>query len=147
MAAHRLSPTRVRLRPWLRDAHVLLAVAIAACALGLELLTDPASVPILLVPVVLHLCIQILGHLLAGGQARTGLDTARLLVAVGTVLWMSIAVRGAVPLSMLYIPIVTMGAAMGWRPALVVGAAAVAATVILALLLRDALPPGFIEAN
>jgi diguanylate cyclase (GGDEF)-like protein len=147
MAVHRLSSTRVRLRPWLRDAHVLLALAIAACALGLELLTDPASVPTLLLPVIANLVVQVLGHHLAGGQTRTGLDTARLLVAVGTVLWMSIAVEGAVPLSMLYIPIVTMGAAMGWRPALVVGAAAVAATVILALVLRAALPPGFIEAS
>jgi diguanylate cyclase (GGDEF)-like protein len=147
MASYRLASTRAPLRRLLRDPHVLLAVAIAACALGLELLTDPSSVPTLLLPVLVNLSVQLLGHRLADGRTRTGLDTARLLVAVGTVLWMSIGVEGAVPLSMLYIPIVTMGAAMGWRPALVVGAAAVASTVILALLLRATLPPGFIEAT
>src|SRR5829696_3210151 len=99
MAPYRLASTRAPLRRLLRDPHVLLAVAIAACALGLELLTDPSSVPTLLLPVLVNLSVQLLGHRLADGRTRTGLDTARLLVAVGTVLWMSIGVEGAVPLS------------------------------------------------
>ena len=140
---------RVRLRPWLADPHALLALAITVSAVIIELVTDPGGMAMLVPPIFFLLAAQFVGHRLVAARRRTGLDTARLLVAVAAVFWMSMdaSTAGAVPLTMLYIPIVTMAAAIGWRPMVVVGAVAVAATVLLAWLLRMALPPGFAEAS
>jgi diguanylate cyclase (GGDEF)-like protein len=140
---------RARLRPWLTDAHVLLAVAITGSAVTIELVTDPGGMVTLLSPIFFLLAAQVAGHRLAATRSRSGLDSARLLVAVAAVFWMSMdaSTSGSVPLTMLYIPIVTMAAALGWRPMLVVGGVAVAATVVLAWSLRTALPPGFVEAS
>lgn len=149
MAAISIPRSRARLRPWLADAHVLLAVAITVSAVTVELVTDPARLPTLLPPVFFILAAQAVGHYLVARRSRSGLDTARLLVAVAAVFWMSLdaSTAGGVPLTMLYIPIVTMAAALGWRPMLVVGAVAVTATGSLAWLLGMALPPGFVEVS
>jgi diguanylate cyclase (GGDEF)-like protein len=149
MAPISLPRLRVRLRPWLTDAHVLLAVAITVSAVTIELVTDQGGLPTLLPPVFFLLAAQVAGHQMATRRSRSGLDSVRLLVAVAAVFWMSMdaSTAGAVPLTMLYIPIVTMAAALGWRPMILVGGFAIASTGILAWSLRMALPPGFVEAS
>jgi diguanylate cyclase (GGDEF)-like protein len=149
MAAPVPRHARARLRPWLADPHVLLAVAITVGTISIEVVSDRAALPGLAVPLLVNGVAQWAGHRLAGRHPRKGLDTARLLVALATVTWMSFAASaaGAVPLTLLYIPIVTMAAAIGTRPAAVVGAVSIVATVTLAMTLRAALPPGFAEAS
>lgn len=141
--------TAARIRPWLRDPHVLLALAIAASAVGSELVSEPTGPLDLGPPVLGNLLVQVVGHRLAARRTRSGLDTARLLAAIIAVFWMSLhaSAAGAVPLTLLYIPIVTMAAAIGWRPAMIVGAVAIGTTATLALVLGATTPMGFTEAS
>ncbi len=143
------SRLRVRLRPWMVDAHLQLALAIMVAAVSIELVSNAVEIAELAPAMLANLAIQVVGHRRAGRRPRIGLDTARLLVAVAAVFWMSLGatVSGAVPLTMLYLLIVTLAAAIGSRPAIVVGAAALAATVGLGWALRAALPAGLAEAS
>ncbi len=110
------------------DPHVVLAIAVVFSALVIEVAgrSDAAG---LVVPSVLYLSVQMGLGLRGPAERSPGLDTARLLIALGAVLWMSL--RGpdlsTMPLVTLYLPIVTMAAILGARQALVLGVAAMAA--------------------
>ena len=110
------------------DPHVVLAVAIVFAALVIELVAganaDRAG--------------RALGDLshdpdgarLRGPAGRSAvLDTARLLIALGVVFWMSLRSDdlAAMPLSCLYLLIVALAAVFGTRQAIVLGAAAMSA--------------------
>lgn len=144
-------PARLRshLRPWLMDAHLQLALAIAVAAVSIEVVSATVDAAALAPPLLLLLGVQVVGHRVAVRRPRLGLDSARLLAAVAAVSWLSlgVAASGAVPLSMLYLLIVTSAAVRGWRPAVVVGAASLVATVAVGWFLRAALPPGLAEAS
>lgn len=131
------------------DAHLQLALAITVAAVSIELVSGSVDLVVLAPALVANVAIQTVGHRLAGRRRRVGLDTARLLTAVAAVFAMSIGATaaGAVPLTMLYLPIVAFAAVLGSRQAVVVGGAALAATVGLGWVLRSALPPGITEAS
>ena len=104
---------------------MLLATAVALAALTIELLAgaDPLRIVIpALVLVATHTALSLrLGH----GRS-VPLDTARLILTLAIVLWMSLSAadRGTLPLVSLFIPIVALASALGVRPAIVVGGVA-----------------------
>jgi len=120
------------LRRLAADPHVLLAIAVVLAALAIEAVSQDRPA-VVLVPSIAYLAIQIA----AGVRRRSGssghLDTARLLLAQGAVLWMSIGSGdpSTLPLASLLLPIIAMAAAIGTRQILVVGGA----TWIVALVL------------
>jgi len=110
------------------DPHVLLALAVVFSALVIELIAGADAVG-LVVPSAIYLVVQ-MALALRGPAGRTpGLDTVRLLGALGVVLWMSLRTGdlAAAPLACLYLPIVALAAVLGTRQAVVLGAAAMAA--------------------
>jgi diguanylate cyclase (GGDEF)-like protein len=127
------------------DPHVLLALAVVFAALVIELLARVDAVG-LVVPSAIYLAIQIVLALRMPAGRSAAVDTARLLIALGVVFWMSL--RGdelsTMPLSCLYLPIVAMAAALGTRQAFVLGSGAMLA-FLYALTLADPLAPGLVH--
>ena len=120
---------------WAADPHVLLAIAIAISALSIELIVRPLDAYPVAVPCLALLLIQLV---LSSARRQPDIvpaDTARLLIAIVAVFWMSVltADQGTFPLAVLYVPIVTMGAAMGATELVVLGVAAVVAFVLSVL--------------
>lgn len=115
------------------DPHVLLAVAVVLSGLAIELVGRARAVPALL-PMGSYLGIQIAISLRMSGRRSDALDTVRLLLAVAAVVTISLQSGQviALPLFGLYIPIVAMAAAIGWRTTAIVGGVALAAFVGLA---------------
>ena len=112
------------------DPHVLLALAVVFAALIIEVAagSDAAG---LAVAAGLFLALQIsLALRVPSGRSRT-IDTARLLLALGMVFWMSLRENDAssMPLAALYLPIVATAAVLGTRQAIVLGTAAMGAFV------------------
>jgi diguanylate cyclase (GGDEF)-like protein len=123
------------------DPHVLLALAVVFSALLIELLARVDAVG-LVVPSAIYLAIQIVLALRMPAGRSPAVDTARLLIALGVVFWMSL--RGAdlstMPLSCLYLPIVAMAAVLGTRQAFVLGSGAMLA-FLYAVTVADPLGP------
>ncbi len=110
------------------DPHVVLAVAIVFAALVIELVAG-ANAMGLVVPSAIYLTIQMVLAVRGPSGRSTVLDTARLLIALGVVFWMSLRSDdlAAMPLSCLYLLIVALAAVFGTRQAIVLGAAAMSA--------------------
>jgi diguanylate cyclase (GGDEF)-like protein len=127
------------------DPHVLLALAVVFAALVIELLARVDAIG-LVVPSALYLVIQIVLALRMPAGRSPAVDTARLLIALGVVFWMSL--RGnelsTMPLSCLYLPIVAMAAVLGTRQAFVLGSGAMLA-FLYALTLADPVAPGLLH--
>lgn len=127
--------SRVLLRRGLKrlaaDPHVLLALAVVLAALVTELATH-ALADLVILPSVVYLAIQVTIGLHPRSRRSSGIDTARLLLALAAVIWMSLGTGelSTLPLAALILPILSMAAAMGTRQALVVGGAGVAAALI-----------------
>ena len=112
------------------DPHVLLALAVVFAALIIEVAAGSDAVG-LAVAAGLFLALQIsLALRVPSGRSRT-IDTARLLLALGMVFWMSLRENDAssMPLAALYLPIVATAAVLGTRQAIVLGTAAMGAFV------------------
>jgi diguanylate cyclase (GGDEF)-like protein len=127
------------------DPHVLLAVAVVFAALLIELLARVDAVG-LVVPSAIYLAIQIVLALRMPAGRSPAVDTARLLIALGVVFWMSL--RGAdmstMPLSCLYLPIVAMAAVLGTRQAFVLGSGAMLA-FLYAVTVAEPVAPGLLH--
>ena len=110
------------------DPHVVLAVAIVFAALVIELVAGADAMG-LVVPSAVYLTIQMVLAVRGPAGRSTVLDTARLLIALGVVFWMSLRSDdlAAMPLSCLYLLIVALAAVFGTRQAIVLGAAAMSA--------------------
>ena len=110
------------------DPHVVLAVAIVFAALVIELVAGANAIG-LVVPSAIYLTIQMVLAVRGPSGRSTALDTARLLIALGVVFWMSLRSDdlAAMPLSCLYLLIVALAAVFGTRQAIVLGAAAMSA--------------------
>jgi diguanylate cyclase (GGDEF)-like protein len=121
-----------RVRRLAADPHVLLAVAVVLAALVIEAVSQDRPA-VILVPSIAYLGIQIVAGLRPRSAGWGHLDTARLLVALSAVLWMSIGSGdpATLPLASLLLPIIAMAAAIGTRQVIVVGGA----TWIVALVL------------
>jgi diguanylate cyclase (GGDEF)-like protein len=125
-----------RLRRTLRrlaaDQHVLLAIAIVLAALVVEVASQSRP-GLVAVPSVAFLTIQIVVGLLWRGAKPRGLDTARLILALGAVVWMSIGSGdpATLPLAALLLPIISMAAAMGTAQVAVVGGVTIVAALIM----------------
>lgn len=120
------------------DPHVLLAVAVVLSGLAIEVVGRAPAVPSLL-PMVTYLVVQITISLRTRGRRSDAVDTARLLLAIAAVVTISLQSGQiiALPLFGLYIPIVAMSAAIGWRPTAIVGGVALSAFVGLAMGLKS----------
>jgi diguanylate cyclase (GGDEF)-like protein len=119
------------------DPHVMLALAVVFSALVIEVIAGADALGLVL-PSAAFLVVQIALAIRAPGGRSPALDTARLLGALGVVLWMSLRADdlSAAPLACLYLPIVALAAVLGMRQAIVLGAAAMAAflfTVVTAV--------------
>ena len=127
------------------DPHVLLAVAVVFAAVVIEFLARVDAVG-LVVPSAVYLVTQIVLALRMPAGRSPAVDTARLLIALGVVFWMSL--RGnelsTMPLSCLYLPIVAMAAVLGTRQAFVLGSGAMLA-FLYALTLADPVAPGLVH--
>jgi diguanylate cyclase (GGDEF)-like protein len=110
------------------DPHVILAVAVVFAALLIELIAG-LNAQGLVVPSAVYVTFQVVLALRTRAGRSPALDTARLLVALGIVSWMGLRGDGleAMPLAMLYLPIVAMAAVLGTRQAIVLGGAAMLA--------------------
>jgi diguanylate cyclase (GGDEF)-like protein len=120
------------LRRLAADPHVLLAVAVVLAALVIEAVSQDRPT-LVLVPSIVYLGIQVLTGLRWQSGRRGTADTARLLIALAAVLWMSIGTGDPVtlPLASLILPVIAMAAAMGSRQAFVVGAVTVSAAIVI----------------
>jgi diguanylate cyclase (GGDEF)-like protein len=125
-------PWRRGLRRLAADPHVLLAVAVVLAALVIEAVSQDRPT-LVLVPSIVYLGIQVLAGLRWQSDRRGTADTARLLIALAAVLWMSIGTGDPVtlPLASLILPVIAMAAAMGSRQAFVVGAVTVIAAIVI----------------
>ena len=125
------------------DPHVTLAIAVVLSALAIELIAG-ADVLGLVVPSAAFLALQIGLAMRVPGGRSPALDTARLLGALGVVLWMSLRSNdlSAAPLACLYLPIVTLAAVLGKRQAIVLGAAAIGAFFITVASVATVNPDG-----
>lgn len=123
------------------DPHVVLAVAVVFAALTIELIAGADAVG-LVAPSAIYLAIQIVFALRGSAGRSAALDTARLLVALAVVFWMSLRSDdlAAMPLSCLYLLIVGLAAVLGTRQAVVLGAAAMSAFMSVALTTPAILP-------
>jgi diguanylate cyclase (GGDEF)-like protein len=116
----------LRLRRVLRrlaaDQHVLLAIAIVIAALVVEAASQ-ARAGVVAGPSIAFLTIQILAGLASPRTKSRGFDTARLILALGAVLWMSIGSGdpATLPLASLILPIIAMAAAIGAPQVLIIG--------------------------
>ncbi len=126
------------------DPHLLLALAVVFAALVIELIAGADTLG-LLVPSGIYLAIQGALALRAPAGRSAALDTARLLIALGVVLWMSLRSGdlAAAPLACLYLPIVAMAAVLGTRQAVVLGAAAMAAFLFTVATATTIVPGSF----
>jgi diguanylate cyclase (GGDEF)-like protein len=127
------------------DPHVVLALAVVFAALVIELIAG-ANAAGLVVPSGLYLGIQMALALRAPVGRSPVLDTSRLLIALGVVLWMSLRTDdlSSAPLACLYLPIVALAAALGTRQAIVLGTAAMAAFFVT-VITAAALVPGSVH--
>ena len=125
-----------RLRRTLRrlaaDQHVLLAVAIVLAALIVEVASQSRP-GLVAVPSVAFLVIQVVAGLPWRGAKPRALDAARLVLALGAVMWMSIGTGdpATLPLAALLLPIIAMAAAIGTPQVVVVGGVTIVAAVIM----------------
>lgn len=129
-----LTPSRRRLKRLAADPHVLLAVAVVLAALFIELATRGNTL-LVVAPALVYLAIQG-AFALRGRMGRsTGVDTARLLLALAAVVWMSLGTGNpaTLPIASLTLPIVVMAAALGARQVIVVGAALITVAVVMYL--------------
>jgi diguanylate cyclase (GGDEF)-like protein len=123
---------RHRVRRLAADPHVLLAVAVVLAALVIEAVSQDRPV-VVLVPSIVYLVIQIVAGLRRRRTRWGHLDTARLLIALSAVLWMSIGSGdpATLPLAALLLPIIAMAAAIGTWQVIVVGGATCIVAVVL----------------
>ena len=121
---------RRALRRLAADPHVLLAIAVVLAALVVEAVSQ-ARPTIVAVQSIAFLGIQVAAGLRWRFGRPGAVDTARLLLAVGAVMWMSVGTGdvSTLPLAALLLPIVAMAAAIGTRQIIVVGGAMAAAAV------------------
>jgi diguanylate cyclase (GGDEF)-like protein len=114
------------------DPHVLLAVAVVLAALVIDWAAQGQWL-LVFVPSVLYLSVQSVLALSRRVRRSTTADTARLLLALAAVLWMSVGTGddATLPLASLVLPIVAMAAALGTRQAIIVGATVVSAALAL----------------
>ena len=128
------------------DPHVVLAVAIVFAALVIELVAG-ANAMGLVVPSAIYLTIQMVLAVRGPSGRSTVLDTARLLIALGVVFWMSLRSDdlAAMPLSCLYLLIVALAAVFGTRQAIVLGAAAMSAFLLRGVPWRRSMLPGVLH--
>ena len=93
------------------DPHVILAVAVVFAALVIEVIAG-ADVLGLAGPAAVYLTVQIVLALRGPAGRSALLDTARLLVALSVVFWMTLRTNdlAAMPLSCLYLLIVSLAA-------------------------------------
>jgi diguanylate cyclase (GGDEF)-like protein len=126
------APSSRALRRLAADPHVLLALAVVVAALVIELASRGDTL-LVVVPAIVYLGVQ--GALAFPARTRRSVafDTARLLFALAVVVWMSVGTGNpaTLPLASLILPIVAMAAALGAREAIVVGAAIIAAGLVL----------------
>ena len=123
------------------DQHVVLAVAVVLAALVIELAAraDPAAV---LAPSLVYLPVQmVVAFQPRTARTRSG-QTGRLLFALAAVCWINVnsGDPGALPLATLYLPIVAMAAALGTRPGLLLGSAALVAYFVPVLAVTTSVP-------
>jgi diguanylate cyclase (GGDEF)-like protein len=123
------------------DPHVILAVAIVFAALVIEVIAGADALG-LVAPSAIYLTIQMILALRGPAGRSPTLDTARLLVALAVVFWMTLrsADLAAMPLSCLYLLIVALAAVLGTRQAVVLGAAAMSAFLSVAITAPAILP-------
>ena len=123
------------------DPHVVLAVAVVFAALVIEVIARADALG-LIVPSAIYLTIQMALALRGPAGRSAALDTARLLIALAVVLWMTLRSDdlAAMPLSCLYLLIVGLAAVLGTRQALVLGAAAMSAFMSVAITAPAILP-------
>lgn len=114
------------------DPHVLLAVAVVLAALVIEWASQGKTL-LVAAPSVLYLGIQAGLGLSRRVRRSSKADTARLLLALAAVLWMSVGTGNdaTLPLASLLLPIIAMAGALGARQAVIVGAAIAAAALTL----------------
>ncbi|HUP54716.1 MAG TPA: GAF domain-containing protein, partial [Methylomirabilota bacterium] len=113
------------------DPHVVLALAVVLSALIIEFIAGADAIALVL-PLAAFLGLQTaLASRVPAGRSPA-LDTVRLLVAMGVVLWMSLRTNdlSAAPLACLYLPIVTLAAVFGTRQAVVLGSTAMGAFLV-----------------
>ena len=128
------TPSERRLKRLAADPHVLLAVAVVLAALFIELATRGNTL-LVVAPALVYLALQI-GFALRGRTGRsTGVDTARLLLALAAVVWMSFGTGNpaTLPVASLTLPIVVMAAALGARQVIVVGTALITVAAVMYL--------------
>jgi len=123
------------------DPHVVLAMAVVFAALVIEVIARADALG-LIVPSAIYLTIQMALALRGPAGRSAALDTARLLIALAVVLWMTLRSDdlAAMPLSCLYLLIVGLAAVLGTRQALVLGAAAMSAFMSVAITAPAILP-------
>jgi diguanylate cyclase (GGDEF)-like protein len=132
MGSLRRSPWRRVLNRLAADPHVVLALAVVFAAIVIELIAD-ADALWLVRPSAIYLALQTFLALRWPGRRTPAFDTARLLIALAAVFWMSLrADLASAPLSCLYLPIVVQAAIRGNRQAVVLGGAAMAAFLLTA---------------
>ncbi len=139
-----------RLRFWFRqvprrlaaDPHVLLAVAVVLSAVLIEV--SASSDPILIIaPSLVYLLVQLGLAFRSRTSGSSAVDTGRLLLALGAVVWMSLQ-SGHLALTILYLPIVAMAASRGSLQAIVLGMTALTAYLI-AVVTAAELQPGQLQ--
>lgn len=115
------------------DPHILLAFAVVLSGLAVELVGQTRAVPAL-VSMAIYLVAQFTISVRMAGRRSEPIHTARLLLAVAAVVAISLLSDQiiALPLFGLYIPIIAMAAAIGWRTTAIVGAVALVALAGLA---------------
>ncbi|MGP1673886.1 MAG: diguanylate cyclase [Candidatus Limnocylindrales bacterium] len=123
------------------DQHVVLAVAVVLAALVIELAAraGPGAV---LAPSLVYLPVQmVVAFQPRIARTRSG-QSGRLLFALAAVCWINVnsGDPGALPLATLYLPIVAMAAALGTRPGLLLGSAALVAYFVPVLAVTTSVP-------
>jgi diguanylate cyclase (GGDEF)-like protein len=121
---------RRALRRLAADQHVLLAIAIVLAALVVEVASQSRA-GLVAAPSIAFLAIQVAIGLLRRGSKSRARDTARLLLALGAVMWMSIGSGdpSTLPLASLLLPIIAMAAAIGTRQIVIVGGVTILAAI------------------
>jgi diguanylate cyclase (GGDEF)-like protein len=139
----RRTPANAGLARVATDPHVMLALAVVFSALVIELIAGADALGLVL-PLAAFLAVQIgIATRVPSGRSPA-LDTARLLLALGVVLWMSLRTNdlSAAPLACLYLPIVTLAAVLGTRQAIALGTAAMGAFYVTVVSVASVTPGG-----
>ena len=140
------------LRPWHpvvtrigADPHVILAVAVVFSAFVIEVIAGQDALGLVGLSAI-YLTIQMVLALHGPGGRSATVDTARLLVALAVVFWMTLRTGdlAAMPLSCLYLLIVGLAAVLGTRQAVVLGAGAMSAFMSVAIT-APAVAPGVLH--